>query len=266
MEEDQKKDSNDCNNKIFHFINFVGLIVYFGIMLFAGIILFSIVFGIISGVVTFFIIILLHLSLLIASVVFFGVWIAVIYYVYHWINKVSDKTKNLILNYSEKGSDKPHHAIIMAKPGPKIHKIWKWTFKREREESYLSGEDLIIEKFQHSAKEINYKVYEVSSKEQVIPLILDKNITHLWIFGHGSRNRVSLEKGNLCYFEIRNEVRKAFPKVFIGQYHCNSLIGKSLGDYNNPQIQDITRGPRMDILLRLSVKIKLKELESKDLL
>jgi hypothetical protein len=259
-------NQNDCDNKISHLLNFVGLIVYFGIMVFAAIILLSICFGVTFSVVIFFTETVFHLSPLIAVVILLGVWIAVTYYVYHSIDKISDKTKNLILTHSEKGSDKPHHAIIIANPGPKIHKIWKWTFKREREESYLSGEDLLIEKFQSSPKGINYKVYEVNSKEQVIPIILDRNTTHLWIFGHGSRNVLSLEKGNLCYFEIRNEVRNIPPKVFIGQYHCNSLFGKSLADYNNPKIQDVSRGPRTDISIRPSVKIKLIVLEWKDLL
>jgi hypothetical protein len=168
---------------------------------------------------------------------------------------ISKKTINLIQKYPKRLNGNEHHAIIIAhKNEPTLGKFpWK---------DYLSGEDVLIEKFQNSLKKYNYKIYEVYTKDQIIPIILDVNTTHLWIFGHGQSNKLRLMNGNLCYFEVRN----APKKVFVGQYHCNSILGKSLGYYNKPFIQDITRWPRIDPFIRFSVKRKLKELEMKNLL
>jgi hypothetical protein len=168
---------------------------------------------------------------------------------------ISKKTINLIKKYPSRLNGKEHHAIIIAhKNEPKLGKF-PWN-------DYLSGEDVLIEKFQNCLKESNYKIYEVYTKDQVIPIILDVNTTHLWIFGHGQSNKLKLMNEDLCYFEVRN----APNKVFIGQYHCNSILGKSLGYYNKPFIQDITRFPRIDPFIRFSVKRKLKELKMKNLL
>lgn len=168
---------------------------------------------------------------------------------------LSKRTISLIKKFPENGSDKPHHAIIIAhKEKPKNGEFDPID--------YSSGEDFLISEFQSSLKHVNYKVYEVNTREQVIPIILNEHVTHLWLFGHGQRNKLRFNSGNLCYFEVKN----APKKVFIGQYHCNSVFGKSLADYNNPLVQDVTRWLRMDPLIRFSVSRKLRELEAKDLL
>jgi hypothetical protein len=169
---------------------------------------------------------------------------------------IHKKTINLIEKFPEKGSENPHHAIIIA------HK--KDLVSGEYNDGdYLSGVDILIEKFQnYSERYVNYKIYEVNTKKQVISIILDEKTTHLWIFGHGQRNKLRLKGESLCYFEVRNSPKK----IFIGQYHCNSVFGTSLADYNKPNAQDVTHWLRMDPFIRFSVSKKLKELELNNLL
>jgi hypothetical protein len=168
---------------------------------------------------------------------------------------VSFNTRRLIQTFPENNCKNQHHAIIIAhKTSPKSG---KFTYM-----DYLSGADILIKRFRIDGKKINYSVYEVQKKEQVIPIILNENTTHLWIFGHGMRNKLGLNGENLCYYEVRS----APKKTFIGQYHCNSFLGKSLADYNNPKNQDVTHFARMDPFIRISVWRKLKELDEKGLL
>ena len=168
---------------------------------------------------------------------------------------VSVITRRLIQKFPENNCSNHHHAIIIAhKTNPK----WgKFSFM-----DYLSGADILIKRFRIDGKKINYCVYEVQKKEQVIPIILNENTTHLWIFGHGMRNKLGLNRENLCYYEVRG----APKKTFIGQYHCNSILGKSLADYNDPINQDVTHFARMDPFIRFSVWRKIKELDDKNLL
>ena len=225
-------EKSDCNNRIIDFIHYFEAIPVIILLIF-------IIFFIFLVSPIYFII-----SIGILCMIFFG-----------YPDFVHKKTIGLIKKYPERGSDKPHHAIIIA------HKTDNIDGKPNRLD-YLSGADILIEKFQNPSQPVNYKIYEVNIKEQVIPVILDENVTHLWIFGHGQRNKLRLKGENLCYFEVR----RASQKVFIGQYHCNSIFGKSLADYNFPKNQDVTHWVRMDPFIRFSVLKKLKELELNNLL
>jgi hypothetical protein len=179
--------------------------------------------------------------------------LVVLYLLYtHYIFK---KTRKLIKEKPEFNSQDFHHAIIIA------HKTIAINGEYNRSD-YLSGIDLLIEKFQKYPNKINYKIYEVDSKEQVIPIINDLKTTHLWIFGHGQRNKLRFQSGNLCYFEVRD----APKKQFVGQYHCNTLIGNSLADYNQPRNQEVSRWLRFEPFIRIGIYKKLKEFESKNLL
>jgi hypothetical protein len=250
---------SDCENKYFKFLNIIWVFVYLAIQMTLLLLIIPI------STIIFFILILLGINILLGFFIWLGSLIGLLIYLVHNMSRVSEKTKNLIKNYPELNSNRDHHAIIIAHPGDKIIKIRNFKLLQyERTESYYSGEDVLIEKFQNPSKKINYKVYEINSKDEFISIISDEKITHLWIFGHGKRNALGLKNGNLCYFDVRNAPRKKF----IGQYHCNSLFGKSLGDYNKPCNQDVTRFPRTDLflLIRFSVKRKIRELESMNLL
>jgi hypothetical protein len=83
---------------------------------------------------------------------------------------------------------------------------------------------------------IKYKLYTPSNEEEAKKAIEDPDVTHLWIFGHGVKHGLTVGKKMLYYCEVKSIP----PKEFIGQYHCNFLGGKSLGDYNHPLKSDIT--------------------------
>jgi len=216
--------NNDCNNKFIDFIHILSLII------------------------TVLVILILISYFLIVVVI-----LVVLYLLYTVL--ILKKTQELIKYNSEFNSHGFHHAIIIA------HKINAVNGEYNKSD-YLSGIDLLIEKFQKHPNKINYKIYEVDSKEQVIPIINDDRTTHLWIFGHGQRNKLRFQSGNLCYFEVRD----APKKQFIGQYHCNTLIGNSLADYNQPRNQDVSRWLRFEPFIRIAIFKKFKELESKNLL
>jgi len=230
--ENEKSDCQDKRIKIVHNVE-LGLIVLLALIL---LVILIIIIRNFPDVESFLI-------------VFFFLLLGVYPYYIH------KKTIRLIQNVPEKDTDKPHHAIIIAHK--RELKLGNFPFP-----DYLSGEDILIERFLSPSKEINFKVYDVNTKEQVIPIILNENATHLWIFGHGMRNKLALKGDFLCYFDVRN----APKKVFIGQYHCNSFLGRSLGDYNMPISQDISHFVRMDPFIRISVWRKLKELDTKGLL
>jgi hypothetical protein len=160
---------------------------------------------------------------------------------------IGKKTKKCVQKYNEFNSQEPHHAIIIAHRNSSSNKKIR---------IYMDGMDILIKRFRNHKTPIIYKVYEISSKNEAIKIICNPNTTHLWIFGHGARNKLRFDSGNLYYYQVRNTEKK----VFIGQYHCNSLFGNSLADYNNPIFQDVTRWPRMTPFIRFSVYDKLKEL------
>jgi len=222
-------ETNDCENKIIDFVHhyieilppfFLILIILFG---FGHIFSFSVACP--------------------TLIILFGLFIAYLFFSFK-------ETGNLVRNYPERGSDKCHHAIILAhKNDPISEKFDLHEFFNNLGGEYICGIDVLIKEFQSSSKEINYKVYEVTTKEQVIPIFMNEKTTHLWIFGHGQRNKLRFKDADLCYFEVRN----APQKVFIGQFHCNSIFGKSFGDYNKPKNQDITHFLRWGPFIRYSV-------------
>ena len=187
-----------------------------------------------------------HLSFLIGL----GISVASAILSLAFYTNIGEKTKKCIQEYKDYNSQEPHHAIIIAhKNSASIEKI----------RLYMDGMDILIKRFRCNKTPTNYKIYEITSKNEAIQIICNPQTTHLWIFGHGARNKLRFDSGNLYYQEVRNARRK----IFIGQYHCNSLFGRSLADYNNPIYQDVTHWPRMTPFIRFSIVAKLDELDIK---
>ena len=162
----------------------------------------------------------------------------------------SRRTIDLIKKYPQSNFQIPHHAIIIShKKPPNKNGIFN-------EEDYSDGVDILIDKFRIHQPQISYQVYDVCSREDVIPIIYNENATHLWIFGHGARHKLRLLRGDLNYYDVRD----APKKEFIGQYHCNSQFWKSFADYNKPNNSDVTWWFRFSPLIRFSVRKKLREL------
>lgn len=167
-----------------------------------------------------------------------------------YANNIPIKTKKLINEFPNQNPLSPHHAIIIA------HKKPSKQNGNYDDMDYSDGIDILINKFRKSQPRINYQIYEVGSREEVVPIIMNNNTTHLWIFGHGKRHKLRLFQGDLNYYDLKT----APKKEFIGQYHCNGLFWKSLADYNNPDKSDVTWWLRNTFSIRISVRKKLIEL------
>ena len=163
---------------------------------------------------------------------------------------IPKKTQNLIQNYREYHCEEPHHAIIIA------HKKTKNVNGLYPLNDYIDGIDILIERFRIPNTQINYKVYEIESKEELISIIFNKNATHIWLFGHGARNKLSFNEGNFCYYHLKG----APKKMFIGQFHCGSIFGKSFADYNNPLHRYVSDWPGFFPIIRIALSGKLSEL------
>jgi hypothetical protein len=164
--------------------------------------------------------------------------------------KIPILTLELIQKTQQSNANVPHHAIIIA------HKTKPNKDGSFDADDYFDGIDILIKKFCKVNPKINFRIYDVSSKEEVIPIFLNDYATHLWIFGHGKRHQLALYQESLNYYDIKNCPKKEF----IGQYHCNGLFWRSSVDYNNPINYDVTWWLRWGPLIRNSVRKKMCEL------
>ncbi len=166
------------------------------------------------------------------------------------IIRIPKKAKKLIQNFPEYHCEEPHHAIIIAHKKPKnVNGLYPIN-------DYIDGIDILIERFRIPNNQINYKVYEIESKEELISIIFNKKTTHIWLFGHGARNKLSFNEGNFCYHHLK----EAPKKMFIGQFHCGSIFGKSFADYNNPLDRYVSDWPGFFPVIRIALSGKLSEL------
>ena len=113
-----------------------------------------------------------------------------------------------------------HHAIIIAISTRRLtHKIYKYL-------PYSGGVENLVKVFLD--KNIPFKVYECLNKSDLEKIIIDDNATVLWIFGHGQKNGVNLQKEFCEYSYFDTNVYRKHHKKEINQFHCNKEIGKSL--------------------------------------
>jgi hypothetical protein len=78
--------------------------------------------------------------------------------------------------------------------------------------------------------QIPYKVYHCYKKSDFIETYTNRDVVHLWIFGHGKRDRISLgmESEEIEY----EKLPITEPKECITQLHCNTRKGRSLAEIN----------------------------------
>ena len=224
-------------------IYLTGLIIGFTTVFFTISFIFLIDWIIIFGITK-------SLEILYASIFFFP--LIVLLGFYYATNKIPVLTLELIhkTRPHQSNSDVPHHAIIVA------HKTKPNDDGSFNSDDYFDGIDILITKFCKHNPQINFRIYDVSTKEEAIPIFFNENATHLWIFGHGKRHQLALYQEFLNYYDVKNCPKKEF----IGQYHCNSLFWRSIVDYNNPIHHDVTWWFRWGPLIRHSVRRKLAEL------
>ncbi|KAF5081850.1 hypothetical protein DSECCO2_104590 [anaerobic digester metagenome] len=238
-------------------INRIGsyIIVIIGAILICGT-FFIVVAPIIALVTTFFGLIGFTISLV--------ALVCISALVLHYYSRRAVETKALICSKPELNSNGNHHAIIVAHSKgliKKTHFFSKHHSESDYPESdYMDGIDILIEHFINSEPPIPYKIYEVITKEEALIPIESSNTSHIWIFGHGQRNLLGFKSGNLCYPTITN----APEKIFVGQYHCNSILGTSLAEITKAELCDVTRCPRVTPFIRMAVRKKLKELACLD--
>jgi hypothetical protein len=166
------------------------------------------------------------------------------------ILKISNNTIQLIKTPHTFDITKPHHVIIFAHRDPQKNGQYPTL-------DYIDGADILLKKLLLDNPQKNYIIYDVEEKTTLIPALSNPNAKYIWIFGHGKRTSVSLIQDSLCYYELKTIKER---KKFIGQYHCNSLFGKSFADYNQPENSDVTKWPRWAPFNRCSVQKKIEEL------
>lgn len=147
--------------------------------------------------------------------------------------------------YRLKRETNEHHGIIIAAPN--------WLYKLS---VYNGGASTLLTTFRDPKKLVPHHLYLCKKPEEAMTVINDKNITHVWIFGHGLRHGLDFGKEFLYYCQLESAPRKKF----IGQYHCNSMGGMSLVDYNNPSAYDITQSNRRPRENKKSIVSKLEAL------
>ncbi|MBU1205173.1 MAG: hypothetical protein KKE93_04675 [Nanoarchaeota archaeon] len=128
-------------------------------------------------------------------------------------------------------SEGKHRAIIIAN-----------DYKFNKESFYVDGAEILIRYFLKN--KIPYKVYDKINKQKFKEIILNNNIEHVYIFGHGSKHKITIKKKEyLFYCEFEGYPKN---KEFIGQFHCNVGGGKSLAEYiaKNPKKCFVTNNMR----------------------
>ncbi|SCL76727.1 hypothetical protein L21_2669 [Methanoculleus chikugoensis] len=171
------------------------------------------------------------------------------------------ETKEIINSKPGLNNNVNHHAIIIAHSKGVIEETY-FLSKFRSASDYMDGIDILVNCFVNHKPPIPYKIYEVTTKEEALIPIKSSNTSHIWIFGHGQRNFLNFKGGGLCYPKIKNVPEK----VFVGQYHCNSILGTSLAEITKAKAWDVTRLPRITPCIRISVSKKLKQLVQSNLL
>lgn len=85
-----------------------------------------------------------------------------------------------------------------------------------------------------------YRVYERVNINEVRRIINNRDVSSVFLFGHGQRHGIKLGRDEMLYYcEFDNHPKKDL----IAQFHCNHLKGKSLADYGlKPRLIFIKNG------------------------
>ena len=150
---------------------------------------------------------------------------------------------NAAKKHPEYQSEKNHHAIIVVHKRPST-----------KPTAYADGVDLLIDFFNKNKEP--YKVYHCSNSNDFKRVLGNEKATKLWIFGHGSRHAIGFGKKDRLYY---CEVRDYPAKEYIGQFHCNDGMGKSLADYLSPKNNFVSDSLRYTLQNRKAIKKILKD-------
>lgn len=93
---------------------------------------------------------------------------------------------------------------------------------------FESGIDILAEYFLQSS--IKFKIYNCHNPQDFYESIKLSKAPNLWIFGHGTRHRISFgnETEDKCPF---CKIAETDRRSFIAQFHCCNGTGKTLWEY-----------------------------------
>jgi hypothetical protein len=107
-------------------------------------------------------------------------------------------------------------------------------------------------------KKYPYKIFHCYNPADIVSVLKEKRAKYLWIFGHGWRGGITFkeagkisdlsilwpEKKSLIYENLTNENPPLPEKLFIGQFHCNTLSNNP--PINTPLPEILIKNPRAD--------------------
>ncbi len=100
-----------------------------------------------------------------------------------------------------------------------------------------------------------FKIYECSEPNDFIRRYIDPNVTHLWIIGHGRKNRLNFDNGEKIFY---SDLPIVDPKEFIAQLHCSNGEGDPLPIINRAKSQFYSNYKRLSHQNRCYILSKMK--------
>lgn len=126
------------------------------------------------------------------------------------------RKRNYVKKNLKNGSGENHIAIIIAN-----------NYFPENIAGFSFG--AVVKLIKHLKKEgKNYRVYNKITSNQLRKVINDKNVSSVFLFGHGEKHGIKVKRNEVVYYcEFSNHPKKHL----IAQFHCNHLKGKPLSEY-----------------------------------
>jgi hypothetical protein len=124
----------------------------------------------------------------------------------------------------------------------------------------FQGADHVVRLIKYLKKENkSYQVYNHVTSDQLKRIINDKKVNSIFLFGHGERHGIKVNRNEVVYYcEFPNHPKK----YLIAQFHCNHLGGKSLGEYGKKPVYNFTTN---ELQRYLDIRKQLNEIIKRDL-
>lgn len=158
------------------------------------------------------------------------------------------RNRRYLKKNSKYGENKKHIAIVLAN-----------NYFPENISSF--GLDSVIRLVKYlKKKDKTYKIYNKINSNKLKKVINNKNVTSLFLFGHGVRHGIKVGRNEVVYYcEFPNHPKKDL----IAQFHCNHFGGKTLSEYGEKPIFSLVT----DKMQRLpGIEKQIKDLIKKDLI
>ena len=137
----------------------------------------------------------------------------------------------------------PHHGIIFMRYQDK-----------KKQDFTVDCIKLLGEGLQQNGE--RFKIYECSEPNDFIQRYIDPNVTHLWIIGHGRKNRLNFDNHKKIFY---TDLPKVDPKEFVAQLHCGNGEGDPLPIVNKAKAQFYSKYYRLSHQNRCYILNKMKD-------